>query len=409
MLQITTNISVDFYSKKYILVNAKQSDKNSRFLSVTLYYQGQLVSINSGEHSAYIRYKKPNNKSVFNSCDIDRKGKIIIKLTEQMLASNGVCTADLVIVSKGDTQVDTETGEIIGIESSSILSTMPIYIDVTDTTLESSSIESSYEFDGLNVALEKAEAEYTEVMKTSKSWAVGGTGVRDGENTDNSKYWANQSKISENKANTSATNAANSEANANEYMGNALTYSQNAETYMNNANTYMNNAKTSEQNAKAYMDNTNDSKGKTEEYMNITKSYMNNAESSKTTAESYRDEAEEYMNNAAVSASNAANNEANVSTYYQRIQSIVNGLETGFIPMGTVSFSELETAERTTGCVYNIRDDFTTNENFAEGSGMSYTAGTNVYVRSDGLFDCFGGSSPVTATVNEVKQYLNIN
>jgi hypothetical protein len=409
-LQSITNISVDLYDKKYILINAKQYDKNSRFLLVTCYNHGEIYPINAGEHSAYIRYNKADNNCVFNLCEIDRKGNILVELTEQMLISDGICNADLVIVNKGSANVDAETGEIIVIDNASVLSTMPLYIDVIESSVANSKIESSYEYDGLNAALEKAEAEYTEVIQLSKSYAVGNAnGTRENEDYDNAKYYYEQSFKSAGESEASALSASNSEELAESHMHNALTYSQNAETYMGNTKTYMDNASTSEQNAKVYMDNANDSKGKTEEYMNITKSYMDNAESSKTTAKSYSDKAEEYMDNAAVSASNASDSEANVSTYYQRIQNIVNGLETGFIPMGTISFSELATVERTVGCVYNVRDDFTTNESFAEGNGMSYTAGTNIYVRSDGFFDCFGGSSPVTATVNEVKQYLNIN
>lgn len=422
-LQTTTSINVDFYDKKYILINAKQYDKSSRFLSITCYSRGELFPVNAGEHSAYIRYKKSDNNSVFNFCDIDSKGKIIVELTEQMLATDGICYADLVIVSKGEAKVDTSTGEILAINKSSVLSTMPLHIDVTGTAVENSDIESSYEFNSLNTALEKVEAEYTEVIQLSKSYAVGDAGgIRDNENYDNSKYYYEQSLKNANDSASNASKAANSEALAEEHMQDALIYSQNAETYMNSTKTYMNNAKTSETNAKAYMDNANDSKGKTEEYMNITKSYMDNAESSKTTAKSYRDKAEEYMDNtavsasnasdseanAAVSASNAANSEANVSTYYQRIQSIVNGLETGFIPMGTIAFSELANAEKATGYVYNISDDFVTDETFREGSGKSYTAGTNVYYTANGYWDCFGGANSPTATVNEVKEFLGI-
>ena len=220
-LQNITNINIDFYDKKYILINAKQHDKNSRFLSVTCYNHGEIYPINAGEHSAYIRYKKPDNNSVFNFCEINRKGKILVELTEQMLASDGICCADLVIVNKGAADVDAETGEIITIDNASILSTMLLHIDVTGTAVANSDIESSYEYDGLNVALEKAEAEYTEVILTSKSWAVGNTEIRDGENTDNAKYYYEQSlknasnaKTSETKAKTSETNAKTSEVNA---------------------------------------------------------------------------------------------------------------------------------------------------------------------------------------------------
>ena len=98
-LQATTNINIDFYDKKYVLINAKQYDKKSRFLSITCFNHGEPYSLNEGEHSAYIRYKKADDNSVFNFCEIDRKGKIIVELTEQMLAVDGVCCADLVIIN----------------------------------------------------------------------------------------------------------------------------------------------------------------------------------------------------------------------------------------------------------------------------------------------------------------------
>ena len=77
-LQAITNISVDLYDKKYILINAKQYDKNSRFLSVTCYNRGEIYPINAGEHSAYIRYRKSHNQGVFNFCEINNRVKILL-------------------------------------------------------------------------------------------------------------------------------------------------------------------------------------------------------------------------------------------------------------------------------------------------------------------------------------------
>lgn len=189
-LQSVVNINVDFYDKKHVLINAKQLDKNSRFLSVTCYNHGEAYSINSGEHSAYIRYKKPDGYSVFNFCEIDAKGKILVELTEQMLISDGISYADLVIVNKGKAKVDQNTGEITTVEDASILSSMVFCIDVSESPVDNSEIESSYDFDGLNEMIEKAEADYSEVILMSKSYAIGGTGVRENENTDNAKYYA---------------------------------------------------------------------------------------------------------------------------------------------------------------------------------------------------------------------------
>lgn len=426
-LQTVTNINIDFYDKKHILINAKQYDKNSRFLSVTCYNHGEIYPINSGEHSAYIRYKKSDNNSVFNFCDIDRKGKIIVKLTEQMLASDGICYADLVVVNKGSADVNVETGEIIAIDNASILSTMPIHIDVTGTSVDNSDIESSYEFDGLNTALEKAEAEYTEVILTSKSWAVGDTGIRNDENTNNSKYYANQSFNNASSANTSALNAANSEELSEQHMHNALTYSQNAQTYMDNSKIYMDNASVSEVNAKASEDNaklsetnskSSETNAKTSEgnasasEVNAKTSETNasvseiNAKTSETNALDSANKAQSY----AVGGTGTRNNEDydNAYYYYELTKNIVVGLDSGFIPMGTVTFSELSNAEKATGYVYNISDDFVTDDSFREGEGKSYTAGTNVYYTANGYWDCFGGASSPIATVDEVKSYLGI-
>lgn len=189
-LQNITNINVDFYDKKYILVNAKQYDKNSRFLSVTCYNRGEKFLVNSSEHSAYIRYKKSDNHSVFNFCEIDTYGKILVELTEQMLASNGICYADLVITDNGKASIDPETGEIIAIDNASVLSTMTFCIDVTESVIDNSEIESSYEFNVLNETLERYEADYENVILAAKSWAVGNTGIRDNEFENNAKYWA---------------------------------------------------------------------------------------------------------------------------------------------------------------------------------------------------------------------------
>lgn len=391
-IQSITNINVDFYDKKYILINAKQYDRKSRFLSITCYNHGEIYPINAGEHSAYIRYKKPDNNSVFNFCEIDRKGKIMVELSEQMLAVDGICFADLVIVNKGSADVNADTGEIIAIDNAAILSTMPIHIDVTGTAVENSDIESSYEYNGLNTALEKAEAEYTEVMKTSKSWAVGDTGIRDGENTDNAKYYSKQSSNSASAASTSALNAANSETLAEEHMQDALSYKNDAYTYMNNANTYMKSAYTSEQNAK-------------------------NSEINAAASEA----------NAASSEANAANSEANALSYKEIVEnindSIVSSINTlasngnigSFIFMGTIAFEELTSLsddKKATGYVYCVTNDFITDNSFVNGTGLSYTAGTNVYYVIDeegkGKWDCLGGAASPTATVSEVKDYLSI-
>lgn len=537
-IQITTNINVDFYDKKYILISAKQLDKNSRFLSVSCYNHGEPYQLYAGEHAAYIRYKKPDGYSVFNFCEINNKGKILVELTEQMLVTDGICYADLVIVNKGDAQVNADTGEIVAIDNASILSTMTFCIDVSEIAVLNSEIESSYEYNGLNEALEKAEAEYTEVIQLSKSYAVGNAGgIRNNEDKDNSKYYYEQSLKYAGESEKSYLSADASATKAEEYMHNALVSEQNAQTYMSNAKSYMDNAKTSEQNAYASENNAKTSETNASISEQNALSYMNDAEGYKDTAYNYAivsqryavggtntvsgedtdnskyyyqlslenaNSADESEANALASASAASDSETNAKTseqnafnsaneastsaanasdsamsasnsessakgyattaqnsmnsaidsatsastsatnaynYYLQTEAITNGLNGAFLPKGTISYSELAILKENNavgiGYLYNISDNFVTDETFRMGAGVEYTAGTNVYYTADGYWDCLVGttvtgvkgnnesvyrkgnvnltaenigaiSSADIATVDEVKGYLGI-
>ena len=388
-LQSIININIDFYDKKYTLINAKQLDKNSRFISVTCYNHGELYPINAKEHSAYIRYKKPDNNSVFNFCEIDSKGKILVEITEQMLACDGICHADLVIVNKGSASVNNKTGEITVIDNASVLSTMPLHIDVVETAIANSDIESTYEFDALNVLLERAEADYQNVVLLSKSYAVGDAGgVRNNEDYDNAKYYYEQSLKNANDSAALALNAEESKTLANTYMNSALAHSKNSQTYMNNAKAYMESAKLSETNA-----GESEANAKTSE-TNAKKSETN-AKKSETNALSYK-ETVENINNSIVGSINTLASNGNIGS---------------FIFMGTITFeglTSLSDNQKATGCVYCVTDDFVTDNSFENGAGLSYTAGTNVYYTADGHWNCLGGIASPAATVDEVKAYLGI-
>lgn len=419
-LQAIANISVDFYDKKYISINAKQLDRKTRFLSVTCYSHGELCPLNSGEHSVYVRYKKPDGYSVFNFCDINSKGKILVELTEQMLAVAGICYTDLVIANKGSAVVDENTGEIVTIDDSGILSSMPFYVDVFETAFENSEIESSYEYNALNEMIVKAETEYSEVIKMAKSYAIGGTGERDGEDIDNAKYYYEQSKNNSINA-ESYMNSVSEFANAaSESAANANTYAQNSQTYMEQSKTYMENAKSS---------------------ATESASSASAAATSETNAGKSASSAQSSMASASNSATSASESATGAQNYYLQTEAIVNGLNGAFLPKGTITFAELtelkESGTIAAGYLYNISDNFTTDETFRMGAGVEYEAGTNVYYTADGQWDCLAGTTVTgvkgdaesiyrkgnvnitaenvgaistndMATVDEVKTYLGI-
>ena len=323
-LQITTNINVDFYDKKYILINAKQYDDSSRWISITCYNQGDIFNLGADKHSAYIRYRKADGHSVLNSCRINYSGEVLVELTEQMLAASGICYVDLIIVNKGSAIVDIDTGEITTIDNSAIISTMAFCINVYEASFDSSVIESSDEYNAINELLQKVDADYKEVIQLARSYAIGDADdVRENEDYDNSKYYSRLARsyavgdtdnIRENEnvdnakyyyeqALISANNAGESEANT-------LTYMNNANEHMNNAKTYMDNAATSEANAKISEIN-----AKTSETNAATSEV--NAKTSEDKALVSEINAKTSENNASVSETNARASETNAATSEQ--------------------------------------------------------------------------------------------
>lgn len=324
-LEVIKNIDVDFYNKEYILINAKQYDANSRVISITCYNQGELMRLSDSQHSAYVKYRKADGAGVLNSCRINSRGQVLVELTEQMLAANGVCHVDLVIVNKGDALVSVETGDIVAIDDSAILSTMAFYVNVYESAVSNPEFESMPECDALNDLLQRAEADYSEVVKMAKSYAVGGTGVRDGENTDNAKYYYQQSRT--------------------------------------NASTAI-------------------------DYGNLAKSYAVGG-----------------------TGTRAGEDVDNAKYYASIVRDVINSINNSLIPVGSIAFADLASAEKAVGYMYNVVDEFVTDESFVEGAGIKYNAGVNVYYTSSGLWDCLGGAATTkieTATADEVKDYLGL-
>ena len=364
-LEIIKNIDVDFYNKEYILVNAKQYDTNSRVVSITCYNQGEFMRLSDSQHSAYVRYRKADGHPVLNSCRINSRSQVLVELTEQMLAANGICYVDLIIINKGSAIFNTDTGEILTIDDSSILSTMAFYVNAYEAVMSNSEVESSYEYEGLNDLMQRAEADYREAIQLTKSYAVGNAGgIRDNEDIDNAKYYYEQSLINANDAKASQSSVATSESNAKISEANARA----SET----------NAATSESNASASEKNAYD-------YSVVSQRY-------------------------AVGGTNTVSGEDadNAKYYYGQIKGIYDGLDGSLSPKGTIAFEELATAEKFTGALYVMGDSFVTDETFVEGEDVSYPAGTLVYYTVDGLWATFEGVKSDIATVDEVKSYLGI-
>jgi len=275
--------------------------------------------------------------------------------------------------------------------------------------------------------------EYSDISKncadTSKSYAVGGTGTRNGENNDNAKYYSQQSnayadissdkatessdsakaakasesnaKISESNSKTSETNskasetaAKNSEINAAASKTAAANSAQSAKTSETNSKTSETNSKASETAAKSAEANALSSK-------NAAAVSEENASSSAETAITKAAESENSAKQSksySVGSTGIRENENidNAKYYYEQSKSLAERLSGTLCPMGTVAFADLPLLESASqGDMYNISNQFTTNSNFKEGAGNVIPAGANVYKTADGKWDILAGT-PVT-------------
>lgn len=540
-LQSITNINIDFVEPKYIMIDAKQYDDCSRLIYITCYNDGSIYNLSAKNHTAFIKFRKADRRYIYNFCDIDHKGRIVVELTKQMLAAAGICYAEIVVLNRGNVKVNADTGYITIIDQTARIATMTFEVNVYESAIDDSLVESSDEFFGLNDALDLLTADFSDAVqkakswavgtnnqardgdeydnseyysKVSKSWAVGGTGVRTNENVNNSQHWSEQSNASavaasesQSKAEAAQSAAETAQSKSEEAQDKAETAQSKselaqslAETAQNKAEEAQSAAETAEQNAEFAQSKSEEAQGKAEAAQNkaeeaqglaevaqsAAESALNktkesqskaelaeqNATNSALMAQSYavgdsgirdgenEDNAKHYCNKALESASNieanadiisnaaesanssalnaansaneastsagaaadsadvatasatsastsaetagksaeaAASSEANAHTYYLQVEEITTGLSGAFMPMGTIEFAELvtllENGEIEAGHLYNISDNFSTNESFKRGAGIEYAAGTNVYLTSDGYLDVFAGMS----------------
>ena len=415
-LQSTKQINIDVSQYKYISVNAKQYDRNLRYILITCYNQGELLPINRNTHFASIRYRKPDNYGVFNSCEITQDGRILVELTEQMLAVAGTCYADVVIhknvelvtdIGTTIVNVDDKDLEVLKLEdlhNNEIISTMTFIVYVHESAIDNLEIESSYEYNKLNDLIAKAENNYEIVMNSCNDSKVAAKASE--EAAEASK---NAAATSETNADKSAKAAKTSETNADK-SAKAAKASEEATEASKNA------AATSETNASDYAD-------KAESYAVGGTGTRENEDFDN--AKYYKEQANEHAIMAqsyTVGGTGKRDKEdtSNSLYIYEQIKRLNDSVTTGLMPCGTITFEELMTVyeeikslsaeeqQKKIGVVYNISNDFTTNDAFREGAGNTYEAGTFVYYTANGEWDCLVGITISIATATEAEEFLGL-
>ena len=171
-LQATKKINIDVSRDKYISINAKQYDRNLRYILATCYREGELLPIDPNTCFASIRYRKPDGYGVFNSCEIKTVGEFLIVVTELMDAVPGICYADLVIYENNLAVkvVENEDGtiELVDEGDSGVISTMTFVIHVSEAAVDNQEIESSEEYGQLNNLLIQNTKKFDDILTTSR-------------------------------------------------------------------------------------------------------------------------------------------------------------------------------------------------------------------------------------------------
>ena len=279
----------------------------------------------------------------------------------------------------------------------------------------------------------KAQTASSDAKKSadSASESASNASASDGEDLDNAKYYANESKNqaknatdyaisasanataakkSADSASESASNASASAKTATDAATSANTSETNAKNSADNASNSATSATLSETNAKKSADSASASETSASNSATSASTSENNARvsansastsassasTSETNAKKSADSAVTSANNASTSANNASTSETNAKKYYEQTKSISESFAGTLRPKGTVTFANLPSVSLAeTGDMYNVSDEFTTTTDFAEGAGNTIPLGSNVYKNSDGKWDVLAGS-PVT-------------
>ena len=216
----------------------------------------------------------------------------------------------------------------------------------------------------------------------------------------NAKASETAAAISESNAKASETAAAISESNAASSASESATSAENALSSAEIATLKANAAAVSESNAKESEQNASASATSASEYADTAKGKA--LESS-----GYADISKSY----AVGTDGAVrenDNTDNAKYFYEQVKQISQGIN-GIIPMGTVAFADLPASGMSYGWMYNISDEFVSDERFNDGGGVYYGAGNNVIWTSDDLWDVTASSSVTGVKGNKETTYRQGN
>lgn len=142
---------MDFNITSYDTSQAKNLD-TARYILITVTENG-LPRVILNTESPRLRLHKPDNTYVYNTCEVVEDGRILVTLTEQILAYPGTATCDIQIVRNSD---------------KAVYSTKVFHIVIDIPAYDNKVIESSSEFGALNNLIAEEQERINAIKELDK-------------------------------------------------------------------------------------------------------------------------------------------------------------------------------------------------------------------------------------------------
>lgn len=435
-------------NNNFVQIPSMQGDGNNvRGFEIELISNSVPYPIDAKNTIVSIMGTKPDTKQICNECKISDEGYILVNITSQMSAVKGRGDYCIVLMDKN---------------KNNQLKSFPFYILTTSAPFNISEIISSDEFQLLTKRITEVEGvvfDGNEIIQNLNDLeATLSTNETKRVQEESKRSKAEQTRV---KAETTRTETFSSfmETANNEVerlRAENDTASKSAalvEQYANTSIEHSNLAKISEENAKksevgakesetvsltqagiatTKASEASISEQNTKTYMNSTKDYMNAANSAKESAEQEASDALSSATASALSESNAKkaeinasamadlaksyavgtggvvreNDDNNNSKYYYELNKKLAQDGTGLLFMGNATFADLSNPDKQVkNYMFNMTEDFITDETFNCGAGIPYSAGVDVARTADGFWNPMVGAmvKSVNGQVGQVE------
>ena len=376
-------------------ISVRQGDIQTRTIHVTIAQSGKAYVLDNCLYAEMLIKKADDKECVQNMVIVGNELQYTWRTQDINAVGSNECQIRLTF--KDHSILTTPIFELLVYQpevNADVVASMNEYTSATEQLILANEYREKAQESAENASASEDNAEH--FYRLAESYAVGTDDeIRAGDSVDNAKTYAEKAKEDAAKVESGVAEAREYALDAEVSAGNALASEniakearQYALIYQNAAELHKNEAEFSKMDAKDSEDNAKESSEKAKESEINAKNSEEKAKESEMGSKSYAVGTDDEIRE--------GDSTDNAKYYYEQTKRISQGLGAGIIPMGTIRFEELP-MDAEQGWMYNISDDFTTTDRFVEGAGKRYTAGTNVNMTSQGLWDCMAGS---TATMD---------